>query len=170
MPAKKNPEDTFVWIALAVGGFLIYKHLWGSPAPIPANLPNARLSPAQVTASATYQQGAPANAFVGGGWNSGAHAPQWIQCDLGGPCFVSEIRLLVEQDPPGRTVNVIYGGPSESSLGVVATHDAETASGQNLIIPVNRQNIRFLRIVTTESPSWVGWRSIEVWGSPSQLY
>lgn len=96
------------------------------------------------------------------GWNSGAGVPGWIQVDLGQPAAISKVRLYTEQTPPGPTTHQILGGLTPDNLAPLGTLDGDTASGQWLELQVKGQ-VRFLRVVTVKSPSWVGWRELEVY-------
>ena len=95
-------------------------------------------------------------------WNSGSVAPGWIQVDLGQPTAITKVRLYTEQNPPGPTSHQILGGLSPDSLVPLGTLDGDTASGQWLELQVNG-NVRYVRIATLKSPSWVAWREIEIY-------
>jgi len=58
----------------------------------------------------------------------------------------------------------VWVGDSETSLRLVHEFIGPTEDGQELAYAPAKpeSNVRFMRIVTTESPSWVGWREIEV--------
>jgi hypothetical protein len=88
--------------------------------------------------------------------------PGWIQLDLGQPATISKVRLYTEQYPPGPTTHQILGGLTPDNLAPLGTLDGDTTSGQWLELQVKGQ-VRFLRVVTVKSPSWVGWREIEVY-------
>ena len=99
-------------------------------------------------------------------WVSGEGARQWIEIDLGARATVESIRLYVNQSPAGRTVHAVSGGPTRSTLERLHTFDGVTEFGEELAwtpgTPLH--GIRFLRIETTRSPSWVAWLEIEVLG------
>jgi hypothetical protein len=96
------------------------------------------------------------------GWNSGTSAPAWIQLDFGQPTEVARLRLYTEQTPPGPTVHQILGGTTPDNLASLGTLDGDTATEQWLELQVKGQ-VRYLRIVTVKSPSWVAWREIEAY-------
>ena len=96
------------------------------------------------------------------GWNSGAGVPGWIQLDLGRQAIIGKLRLYTEQTPPGPTTHQILGGNSPDTLVPLGTLDGETAGGQWLEIQV-KGLVRYVRVITVKSPSWVGWRELEVW-------
>lgn len=97
-------------------------------------------------------------------WTAGDFAPQWIDLDLRGPHPLSRIRLHVSQLPNGVTGHRILGRMS-LSRGWTSLHTFSgiTVDGQALEYdPPVPTVYRYLRIETTSSPSWVGWREIEV--------
>jgi hypothetical protein len=97
-------------------------------------------------------------------WSAGAFPTQWIQIDLGALYQIGEIHLTVGQWPAGRTVHQLWVGSSLDSM-----HQIYEFSGNefdfdvlNFVPATPLKNIRYLKVVTTESPSWVSWREIEV--------
>ena len=100
-------------------------------------------------------------------WNSGNGPPQWIQVDLGAAHEVTRISLIVGQDPAGGTVHrVLVRSADGSGFRVVKTFDGRTVDGQELVFepPGGLANVRYIRIETTSSPSWVAWKEIQVFG------
>jgi len=95
-------------------------------------------------------------------WNSGGVAPGWIQLDLGQPTTIKRVRLLTAQNPPGPTSHQILGGPTPDNLAPLGTLDGDTTDAQWLELQVKGQ-VRYLKIVTLKSPSWVAWGEIEVY-------
>jgi hypothetical protein len=101
-------------------------------------------------------------------WVSGDFAPQSLEIDLQAPFAVSRIRLAVAQTPAGATVHRLFvreAGSSEYQL--VREFSGVTADGDVLeyVPAAPRPGIRFVRIETLASPSWVSWREIEVVGT-----
>ena len=95
-------------------------------------------------------------------WNSGGFAPGWIQLDLGQPTTITKVRLLTAQNPPGPTSHQILGGLTPDSLTLLGALDGDTADSQWLELQVKGQ-VRYLKIETLKSPSWVAWGEIEVY-------
>jgi hypothetical protein len=102
-------------------------------------------------------------------WGAGADAPQWIQIDLGAPATVRLIRLVVSQWPAGDTVHQVWGGGPGEDLRLLHEFRGYTEGDQVLeFVPdVPLEGIQTVRVVTLESPSWVGWKEIEVVGETS---
>jgi hypothetical protein len=97
-------------------------------------------------------------------WSSGAFPTQWIEIDLGALYSIGEIRLTVGQWPAGETVHQIWVGNTPDALKLVDEFKGSEFDFDvlNYVPATPLQGIRYVRIVTTESPSWVSWREIEV--------
>jgi hypothetical protein len=97
-------------------------------------------------------------------WGAGAFAPQWILIDLGSPQTIASIRLTVTQSPAGETLHQVWVGAIIDELYLLHTFEGMTTDGQVLEYkpesPV--ESVRFVRVNTRQSPSWVGWKEIEV--------
>ena len=120
-------------------------------------------SNATVIASGTYLSDIPENAIDSNTdtyWSSGGLPQQWMAIDLGEKRDITEIQLLVEQMPTGKTSHNIY-----IDNEYIYNWSGETVDGQLLsyVLPkvVNGQ---ILRIETTTSPSWVAWSEIIILG------
>ncbi len=126
-----------------------------------------------VTASAQLLNDHPEYAVDGNPgtiWNSGANAPQWIQIDLGMLATITQIRLTIAQSPDGRTIHDIFLGSSPSNMTLIHHFDGDTSDNQtlefNLLFPL--PGIRFIKVLTSESPSWVAWKEIEINGEKGE--
>jgi hypothetical protein len=97
-------------------------------------------------------------------WGAGAFAPQWILIDLGSPQTVGKIHLAITQSPPGETIHQIWVGSEIDNLYLLHTFEGYTVFGQVLEFAPESplDNIRYVRVNTRQSPSWVGWEEIEV--------
>jgi hypothetical protein len=95
-------------------------------------------------------------------WSAGAFPTQWIEIDLGEIKNVAKIRLQVSQFPSGTTIHQIYAGNTTNPSSLIHTFNQFTAGRDFLeyILP-NTLNFRYLRVLTTSSPSWVAWWEIE---------
>jgi hypothetical protein len=108
-------------------------------------------------------------------WSAGGFPTQWIEIDLGAAYTIGEIRLTVGQWPAGDVLHQLWVGPSQENMQLVYEFSGHEYDYDvlNFVPAVPLANIRFVRLVTTESPSWVSWREIEVLapfpGTPSPL-
>ncbi|HSB88888.1 MAG TPA: discoidin domain-containing protein [Anaerolineales bacterium] len=102
----------------------------------------------------------------GTSWNSGDFPPQWIEIDLGESSTIAEIRLTVAQSPAGPTTHLVYGSGDGTGGKPVLLHTftGSTADSDVLVFTPEAPvvGIRVIRVETQASPSWVGWREIEV--------
>jgi preprotein translocase subunit Sec61beta len=110
----------------------------------------------------------PASSVVDGNanskWVAGDFAPQWVQIDLGKISTIGMIRLVITQSPEGDTLHQVWVGSAADQLSLVHTFEGFTSDSQVLEFrPDNPiENVRFIRVETKLSPSWVGWKEIEV--------
>lgn len=99
-------------------------------------------------------------------WGAGARPPQWVEIDLGANYVIGEVSLLTSQSPAGRTIHNLSarGAATNDEFLLVHTFDQFTSDNQDLTfkLPEPLQGVRYIRIETEYSPSWVGWREIEV--------
>ena len=131
----------------------------------------AQASYPSATASRSLPDNPPSNAIDGDpdtAWIAGDQAEQWILVDLGQPVTVSAIRLLISQYPSGETVHQIWVGLDANSLALI--HEFRGVTSEPGTLEFNPSspltNIRYLKVVTTLSPSWVSWREIEIIRAP----
>lgn len=123
--------------------------------------------PVTVSAAAPGKSGALAvDGVASTGWESGAAPPGSIEVQLNGARTVREVRLTVNQYPPGPTVHRllfrIAGG-----WQVVHTFSGQTQIGQVLTWTPSQPitGVTAVRVETVASPSFVAWYEIEVLGS-----
>ena len=120
-------------------------------------------------ASVSLPDSPPANAIDGNPetiWNAGAHPEQWIHIDLGKLTTVSTIRLVISQHPAGETDHQVWGGADVASLTLLHEFKGLTQDLDTLEFKPSapQTDIRYIKVVTIQSPSWVAWREIEVIG------
>lgn len=96
-------------------------------------------------------------------WNSGAYAPQWIELDLGAPLGVSYILLKAAQSPGGNAHHKIYAGNFPNPTTLVDEFSETYIDRQRIVrsFPTSLQ-VRYIRIETVSSTSWVAWYEIQV--------
>lgn len=126
---------------------------------------------ATVRASRSIADSPPSNAIDGSVstvWSSGDYAPQWIQLDLGSANSVSRIALRVSQYPAGATTHVLSVRRPNGDWQRVMTFKGDTQDGQWLTFEPAQplEGIRFVRVETTRSPSWIAWFEISVLAAP----
>jgi hypothetical protein len=99
-------------------------------------------------------------------WSAGGDVPQWIELDLGSEWTVDSIRLLVAQSPAGPTRHVVSVRGTAGATQAVGTIERTTTDGEWLELrpPSPLTGVRFVRIDTTRSPSWVAWREVSILG------
>lgn len=128
-----------------------------------------RLMPVDITASSNAGSGYEPSKAVDGDpstkWGAGGFPTKWILLDLGQQASVSQIRLLVDQIPNGHTTHKVYTGSTPESLTLQHTFDGNTSFWQVLELNLSANNVRYVKVETTDSPSWVSWAEIEVYGS-----
>jgi len=99
-------------------------------------------------------------------WGSGAFAPQWIEIDLGANYVIGEFKLLPSQSPAGKTVHrlLVKGPVANDQYELLYTFEGITVDFMWLSHKLDEpmRGIRYIRVETVSSPSWVSWREIEV--------
>ncbi len=135
--------------------------------PNSANPTWAKVTVKTITASNSGpSNAAPSNATDGEiktQWSAGGPPPQWIQLDLGEESSISKLRFNASQTPTGPTTHQVYGGPTPDQLKLLGTLDGVTQDSQWFEIATPANNVRYLKIDTVKSPSWVAWREIEIY-------
>ncbi|MCI0552634.1 MAG: discoidin domain-containing protein, partial [Anaerolineae bacterium] len=129
--------------------------------------PVGQVDSGPITASSSLPTSPPSNAFDENPetlWNAGAGPEQWIQIDLGQPTTISAIRLIISQFPDGETVHQIWGSADANNLILLHEFKGFTQEPGTLEFnpPTLLTEIQFIKVVTTQSPSWVAWREIEI--------
>jgi hypothetical protein len=128
----------------------------------------ARGKPA--TASRSEPGNGPELAFDGNGqnnWIAGDGPPQWIEVDLGAPATITKVALSVSQYPEGQTTHRIWGRGESGPGQLLHEFNGLTKEPQWLeVSPATPwKGIRYVRVETTASPSWVAWHEIRVFGT-----
>ena len=121
---------------------------------------------ATVSASRSLPEEPPEQAVdenTGTTWGAGAMAQQWIEIDLGKEKSVREIRLLTSQFTAGQTVHEIRVRGKATDFETIHRFEGLTEDQQWLVFNPDSplEGVRYVRVYTFSSPSWVGWREIE---------
>ncbi len=119
-------------------------------------------------ASQSLSDEPPANAVDGNRetiWSAGDHPTHWIEVDMGTPQSVRRIDLVISQFPAGVTTHQIQVRGNTGAFQTVKTFVGNTEDSQTLTYESSTplDDVRFIRIRTTQSPSWVAWREIEIY-------
>ncbi len=101
-------------------------------------------------------------------WSSQQPAPQWFSVALDDLYWVNRIQMEVTQAPAGPTTHEIWLGNGSGIRTLFARlSNVRTEDGQLLEIELNPPRIvDEVFILTLDSPSWVAWREINVFGLP----
>jgi len=166
-----SDEQPELWNAQSGGG-TIAKALAPQSRPEPCKAPPGAANLALGTpATASASAEGPATNAVGGNvgtaWLSGMGQPQWIEVDLQQPATIGAVRLVVAQYPAeGATSHRVWTkGPGDGDVYVLReTLVGTTRDGQALEARAGAPwaNVRYVRVETTQSPSWVAWKEIQV--------
>ena len=123
-----------------------------------------------VTASSSLPEEPPSQAVddnAGTQWAAGEGPTQWIQIDLQGTYRITKIELLVSQDPAGDTVHRIQVRASDADVYQTVYEFNETTTDNEWLFfrpETPLENVSQIRIETIDSPSWVAWKEIQVYG------
>ena len=98
-------------------------------------------------------------------WNAGKHPPASIQIKLtDGPQHVTHMELQTEMSPLRAFVHhVIKAGKSQDTMRVAGCIRGPVSHGEWIHVAVN-DDAQFINIATIESPSYVAWKNIRVYG------
>lgn len=138
-------------------------------AQVSAAEPGTNLAFRKTVRASSALSGFPARMAVDGRrdpWNSGGFAPQWIVIDLGAHYVIAEVRLQVIQDPGGQTSHHLLarGLATDNEYVLLHTFQGVTTEGNRLryVLPEPLEGVRYIKIESESSPSWIGWYEIEV--------
>ena len=101
-------------------------------------------------------------------WSSQNHPAQWIAVALDDLYLVDRIDLVVAQAPAGPTTHVLWldTGSGVRTLFKQLT-DFHTEDGQTIAIELDPPRpLKEILVQTLDSPSWVAWRELKVFGVP----
>ena len=102
-------------------------------------------------------------------WNSHQFAPQWFSVQLDDFYLVDRIQLVVTQVPPGPTTHEVWLR-NASGVGILYKRfrNVYTEDGQTLVVPVDPpRKVKEVFVFKVQSPSWVAWREVRVFGTLS---
>ncbi len=101
-------------------------------------------------------------------WSAQQPAPQWFSVALDDLYLVNRIQLEVTQAPAGPTTHQVWLGNGSGTRTLFASlARVHTDDGQLLDIELDPPRpVNEVFIVTLDSPSWVAWRELKVFGHP----
>ena len=102
-------------------------------------------------------------------WNSHKFAPQWFAVQFDDFYLVDRIQLVLTQAPAGPTTHEVWLRDA-SGVGILYKRfrNAYTEDGQTLEVPVDPpRKVNEVFVFTVQSPSWVAWREVKVFGTLS---
>ena len=104
-------------------------------------------------------------------WNTQQFAPHWFSVVLDDLYQVDRIQLVVTQAPAGPTTHEVWlrDGPGGVRTLYKRFSNVHTEDGQILEVAIDPpRSINEVLILTLDSPSWVAWREVMVFGSLSE--
>lgn len=128
-----------------------------------------RLTGLTATASNSAPGAPPGNALDGDhivtAWNANAGAVSWIQIDLNKTARVRKVRITPCMTPAGTTTENFHYSPTGTGWYSMGTSTAARTDkvGWDYVVDPPQTDVRFLRISTMSSPSWVCMHEVEVY-------
>jgi len=105
---------------------------------------------------------------LGTRWGAGGFPPQWIEVDLEQERTIAKLRLVVSQYPAGQTTHLVWGRGGDPGDPDVLLWQFQGTTNENDRLEYAPASpwpgVRYLRVETSQSPSWVGWLEIEAYG------
>jgi len=93
-----------------------------------------------------------------------ASAQPFLQIDLGSEFALDRLELLVSQYPAGSTTHQVVGYTNQWVTVDLGTSSGFTSDGMLISHKIyNRTPVRYIRVVTTASPSWVAWYEVRAY-------
>ncbi len=102
-------------------------------------------------------------------WAAGSYPPHWIEVDLQAPTTVGQVGFTVGQWPPGDTHHQVWARLQDNRLVLLADFNGFTTveMSRSYQLPVPVEGVTSVRFLQLSSPSWAGYREIEVISSPA---
>ncbi len=138
-----------------------------TPTPLPSN--NVAASGEVVPSSGQETAQLAVDGDLESLWNSGRIPLGWIQIALDGQYLVNKVEMVIAQTPPGPTSHELWLGDGSGTRTLYARLiNQHTEDGQTLAVTIDPpRSINEVYVRTIQSPSWVAWREIRVFGDPS---
>jgi parallel beta-helix repeat protein len=141
----------------------------GAAAAAPVSAPAVNLALGRPTTASNALPDGQSSLAVDGdpntAWNSGHYPTQWIEVDLGAAYAIGEMNLAITQLPDGFTVHRVYAKSAADGIYALL-HEFAGFTTASQVLTHNfapaAQDVRFFRVETIVSPSWVAWHEIEI--------
>jgi hypothetical protein len=94
----------------------------------------------------------------------GKAAPTWLEIDLAQPGPLAGVELVTAQDEASVTIHEVWVWTTDGNFRGMHTFVGPTSDGQTLTtrFPEVMQNVRSVRIATTQATGRTGWREIRL--------
>jgi serine/threonine-protein kinase len=93
----------------------------------------------------------------------GKGAPTWLEIDLAQPGPLAAVELVTAQDQASITIHEVWVWTTDGQFRGMHTFVGPTSDGQTLTTRFDAvQNVRAVRIATTQATGRVGWREIRL--------
>jgi hypothetical protein len=170
------PEDMGgkPWVPLEDDGFLfdaLAPNNWQDPC-TPPDFETGNISVGKSVRASNQTGDRPARYAVDGGekeWSAGNYPPQWLEINLQEPATVGQVGFTVGQWPPGYTHHQVWARLADNRYVLLADFNGFTTVDMSLSykLPVPVQDVVSIRFLQLTSPSWAGYREVEVISAPS---
>ncbi len=101
-------------------------------------------------------------------WGAGSWAPAWVSVDLQNLKEISSVKCTPMQSPAGNTTHQIFILNESKTWEKVDEFTLYTKDSETFERIINRNGYA-VKVVTTNSPSWVAWYEIEIVGSTIKI-
>ena len=101
-------------------------------------------------------------------WNAGGTGPSWIEIDLGSDINVGSVVADAAAVPTSTFSHTVTGRTSGGSTYTLGSFSGTVVHHQMLRIPCSSSvpPVRYVRITSTSSASWVAWWDIRIYEGP----
>lgn len=157
-------DDAFLFNTLApvnwqdpceLPDFEIRNVSWGKPVRASSQ---TRENPAQNAVDGTSPE-----------WSAGNYPPQWVEIDLQESTTVGQVGFTVGQWPPGYTHHQVWARLADNRYVLLADFNGYTTIDMSLNykLPIPVRDVKSVRFLQLTSPSWAGYKEVEVISAPS---
>ena len=104
-------------------------------------------------------------------WSAEQHATQWFSIVFDNLYLIDRVEMVVAQAPAGPSTHEVWIGNGSGTLTFHKRLEEDyTEDGQTLHVPLDPPRVaQEVLILTVDSPSWVAWREVRVFGWPASV-